>query len=214
MKIITYAKSNRMGKVQYNLLNKEIAKWESFRVPRSASRAAQLRCDSAITLLKASAELKYGDVSDKWSREHLCYKTLKLYMSNRGIEGAIYYDIADNKLEIQNMMVAPWNQGKFSTRIDGIGSKMLNDVFKIALPRGVTSVELTSIPESYSFYKKMGFVYGRNNEDGKVMRMNASGMKKYLNHYFENNRSKSLNIVSQNAKMKMKKKVNVGIMSK
>jgi hypothetical protein len=203
-----------MSKAQYNLLNKEIEKWESFRVPKSAPRVVQLRCDSAITLLKASAELKYGDVPDKWSREHLCYKTLKLYMSNRGIEGAIYYDIADNKLEIQNMMVAPWNQSKFSTRIDGVGSKMLNDVFKIALSRGVTSVELTSIPESYSFYKKSGFILGKNNEDGKVMRMNASGMKKYLNHYFENNHSKSLNIVSQNAKIRMKRKVQERIISK
>jgi hypothetical protein len=212
MKIITYAKSNRMGEAQYNLLNKEIEKWESFRVPKSAPRTVQLRCDSAITLLKASAELKYGDVPDKWSREHLCYKTLKLYMSNRGIEGAIYYDITDNKLEIQNMMVAPWNQGKFSTRIDGVGSKMLNDVFKIALSRGVTSVELTSIPESYSFYKKAGFVLGKNNEDGRVMRMNAHVMKKYLNHYFENNHSKSLKIIRKN--VNMKRKVQERIISK
>lgn len=217
MKVITYSKSNRMGRAQYNLIEKEISKWESFRVPKSASRAVQLRCESAITLLKASVDFKYGDVPDEWSREHLCYKTLKVYKSDRGIEGAIYYDIADNKLEIQNMMIAPWNQGTFTTRIDGLGSKMLYDVFKTALSRGVNVTELTSIPEAYSFYTKMGFVFGKNNEDGRVMRMNASGMKRYSNNYLKDARGygvKTHNAKLVSSKTKKKRKIVQRILSK
>jgi hypothetical protein len=187
IRVITFNEYDRLSDEQVKSLGREVAKWDSFKVPRTTV-AVQNRCATAVSLFSEALGYKSGeDYGNDWIREHLAHKSLRLYKSNRGIESGIYYDIDKDKgiLNIMELFSAPWNQDKFETRIEGMAKRMLYDVFKIALSKGCNKAKVNAVPYSGSFYTRLGFTKGKKNEDGRDMLLRLKGMEDFVKGYRE-----------------------------
>lgn len=187
MKIIVYNKDDILTRSEYRSLLKEVERWKEFNVPHKASEVVENRCESATNLFRDALEYKSGDVEDDWDCGHRCHKALRLYKTDRGIEGGIYYDIDQEGrvLKIIDIFSAPWNQDKFETRMEGVARQMLYDVFNIGLSKGCNKVILSSIPYSGSFYTRLGFRKIDEDEDGNIMQMRTRKMQEFVDEYKE-----------------------------
>lgn len=78
--------------------------------------------------------------------------------SSRGIEGfAGYYIKADGNAELSWLTSAPWNAKGLAERTPGVGTSLVDYVFKDVLNTKAPSIRLTPTQIARGFYKRIGF---------------------------------------------------------
>jgi hypothetical protein len=118
----------------------------------------------------------------EWAEKDNRLRTLLIESSNQ-LQGYIIFQIKDYKgidgnpcLYVAFLATAPWNRNQKGSHREnkGIGSILLSVALLYELKYiGTLTLELSSLPESEDFYRKIGmFETGKKNKEGlKQMRM-------------------------------------------
>ena len=96
------------------------------------------------------------------------------------VQGVMSYRVDGSSLWIRNLASSPWNMASSADprKIEGVGRRMMSQIFREALAKGSSDVKLHAIEGARPFYGKVGFTPMK--DFPAFMRIDRKGMEEFL----------------------------------